>query len=290
MSFSHLLAQFYEVCEDAIIFIDSKGFIQYLNPASLLFFGYDEKSLLGQSIELLIPEAHRQDFSVRSIRRRFKVDVCHKNGDLLAVDIGLCTLSYQNETWVAISLRDARDDRLVHDKLYFLAHHDRLTGLMNVDAFFDALYQHMTLEKPDFAAVFLIDIDNFKSINDTFGHAVGDQFLVAFGERLKRFLGPKDVISRIGGDEFACMTKRFSDASEVYTMANQLLSNLVWPCAINHVEVCLTASIGISLFPSDSKEARALLAQADEAMYYVKKRGKNNISFYQARSLQPSEG
>ncbi len=290
--FTDLLTQFYEFCADGIIFMDDQGLVRFINPAGLSLLGYEEDNLIGCSIDLLIPEANRPDHTflrhgylkeplARTMGRRLKVNACQKNGDLLPVDIRLCPLSYEGRIWVAVLLQDAKEERSVHDKLYFLAHHDRLTGLMNVDAFLDALNQQIASPESAFVTILLIDIDNFKSINDTFGHAQGDQFLLAFSKRLKQLLAPEDFLARIGGDEFVCMSSRFCANSDIQIMAAQLLSELALPFDVNRIQISTSVSIGISTFPSTSLEGQGLLAEADEAMYYVKKRGKNNMAFYQ---------
>ncbi len=282
-----LLQQFYVSCCDPLIFTDEQSTIHFVNPAALEFFGYAHDELIGQSIKLLIPAEHHQKHHFfqdnylknplpRPMGSGLKLSACHKNGDSLPVDISLCPIKDKDSAMIAIVIRDIREHRSMEEKLYFLAYHDHLTGLMNTEALYKALDEHI-IKKSTFA-IFLIDIDDFKKVNDSFGHAIGNQLLVAFCNRLKIIFSKDEIIARIGGDEFSCVMTlhRFEEAQST---AKIMLQQLSLPYVLGDATINLSVSIGISLFPKDATESRLLLAQADQAMYRVKKQGKNNFSF-----------
>jgi diguanylate cyclase (GGDEF)-like protein len=129
-------------------------------------------------------------------------------------------------------------------------------------------------------AVMFMDLDRFKNINDTLGHAAGDVLLVETAKRLNECLRESDVIARIGGDEFVVMLRKVSDQSQVSTVARKILSAVVKPLAIHGHECRITASIGISMFPTDALDGETLIKNADAAMYVAKEEGRNCFRFH----------
>jgi len=164
----------------------------------------------------------------------------------------------------------------------FLATHDDLTGLPNRAVFGRAVNEAVKLgrrQAKEFAVMFL-DLDRFKIINDTLGHAAGDLLLVEIARRLRRCLRESDLVSRVGGDEFIVLLRETSDAQQVATMARKILAAIVKPLTLHGQECRVTASIGISLFPSDAQDEESLTKNADAAMYAAKEDGRNNFLFH----------
>ncbi len=166
--------------------------------------------------------------------------------------------------------------------LQFFASHDPLTGLFNRNIFNERLQQALAqagrFERS--LSLLFIDLDGFKHINDTLGHNAGDALLADLATRLRTTLREGDVIGRMGGDEFVVLIEEFAGATQVAEVAKKLLETVNRPFVLQGRECQLTASIGISIYPDDGKDAQTLLKSADIAMYLVKQQGKNSFRFY----------
>ncbi len=166
--------------------------------------------------------------------------------------------------------------------LKFMADHDALTGLPNRVLFLDRLKQtikraHRYQRK---VGVMFIDLDRFKEVNDSFGHEAGDKLLQQVSQRLKEHLRETDTIARLGGDEFTIVIDDTSDYNHLADIAENIVTLLGEPITIEALELYVTASIGISLYPEDGDTPNLLLRNADAAMYRAKERGKNTYQFY----------
>ncbi|MDP3290946.1 MAG: GGDEF domain-containing protein, partial [Sulfuricurvum sp.] len=161
-----------------------------------------------------------------------------------------------------------------------LAHHDPLTGLPNRLSLIEILQIKTNRFEDHPFSLFFIDLDGFKEINDSYGHRFGDQILILFAKLLQD-LFPKDtLILRTGGDEFVILLESKIDQHSIQIRLNRLIQALNDPFNIDQIEVFITASIGISLYPVDSSNAEELLQKADAAMYKAKNQGRNTYSFY----------
>ena len=167
-------------------------------------------------------------------------------------------------------------------RLDHLAHHDPLTGLPNRLMFRNQLKKSIGLAARGERqlAVLFIDLDRFKEVNDTLGHAVGDELLVAVTQRLEGRLRSGDTLARLGGDEFICVTEDVKDAHEVSAVAEQLIALLSQPFNIVEHEIYVAASIGICLYPADGEDVDTLVRNADTAMYQAKAHGRSRCHFY----------
>jgi diguanylate cyclase (GGDEF)-like protein len=165
---------------------------------------------------------------------------------------------------------------------HFMATHDALTGLTNRVAFNDQLDRALAYAERNRRrlAIFLLDLDDFRYINDNLGHSVGDMLLNHVAERLAAELGRSDLVSRIGGDEFIVMVQGLDYDQTASRVAEKLLESLSMPFVLNQCEYWVTASLGISTFPRDGEDRETLVRHADTAMYYAKAHGKNNVQFY----------
>ncbi len=176
-----------------------------------------------------------------------------------------------------ISKRKEAEQRMEH-----LATHHSLTDLPNRILFHDRLNHALAQSKRNnsFLAVLFLDLDNLKGINDTYGHEQGDQFLQAMAERLKSCLRESDTVAHLSGDEFTFILENITDRENAASVTEKILAHLSQPFEIKGNETIVTASIGISFYPDDGEEVETLLRKADDAMYRVKKTGKNNYAFY----------
>ena len=187
---------------------------------------------------------------------------------LIASDISLS---------LEINKRKETEKHLEHQ-----AYHDSLTGLPNRALFLDRIEQeirHASRDDSNLAVLFL-DLDNFKQINDSFGHSAGDTVLISISKRLKQALREIDTIARLGGDEFIILLGDFKKVEDINDIAAKLFDAIQQPLEINNNELFVTTSIGISIFPNDGTSAEILLRNADAAMYRAKENGPNAFEFY----------
>ena len=180
------------------------------------------------------------------------------------------------------TLQDITDRRQAQQRLDFLAHHDVLTGLPNRVLLEDRLAHAIrrTHREGGRLALLFIDLDGFKEVNDTLGHALGDRVLTAAGARLAERLRAADTLARHGGDEFLVLLDGETDAAGAATAAQSCLQELTTPLAIDGNVIHLSASIGIALYPADGTDAETLLQSADLAMYRAKQRGRGHYQFH----------
>ena len=179
--------------------------------------------------------------------------------------------------------QELKERRRIEAKLSQLAHFDTITALPNRHSFNSQIDKALINYKYDLEklALIYIDLDNFKYVNDTFGHHIGDLLLARLGERLIKTLRKEDFVARLGGDEFVVIISSFTDNSQIIAVANKILASLQAPFALESHEAFISASIGIALCPDNGKDSETLQRQADSAMYRAKNLGKNNFQFYQ---------
>ena len=182
---------------------------------------------------------------------------------------------------VSLSL-EIQKRREMEQELEHQAYHDALTKLPNRSLFIDRLDQALKLAQRSntMLAVLFLDLDNFKEINDSLGHAAGDQVLIKIAQRLNANLREMDTISRLGGDEFTLIVSDFKDAQFIHEVVLKLFNILQQPMIINDQELYATSSIGISIYPDDGKTSETLIRNADAAMYKAKESGRNSFEFY----------
>jgi diguanylate cyclase (GGDEF)-like protein len=170
-------------------------------------------------------------------------------------------------------------------KLEYLSTHDELTGLFNRRSFSIKLEYALKKAKRNQTqiAILFLDLDEFKQVNDTLGHTIGDNLLKAVAHRLETSLRESDVLARVGGDEFNIFVDGFKSIIELQTFAQKLLDDFTEPFVDVENEIVSSTSIGISLFPNDGEDVETLIKNADLAMYKAKENGKNSYSFYSSR-------
>jgi len=174
--------------------------------------------------------------------------------------------------------------RRAEERLDLLAYYDTVTGLPNRHFFNERLVHALKRAGPfgETTALMFIDLDNFKIINDTLGHHLGDLLLNGVGDRLARALRSKDFIFRVGGDEFAVILEDVRNREHVASVAEKLIGVFITPFRLEDHEIFISASIGVSLAPQDATEPNALLRHADTAMYHAKEKGKNTYQLFES--------
>ena len=183
---------------------------------------------------------------------------------------------------VNVVVQEITEQKRVEDELRFQTLHDPLTGLPNRMLFLDRLHLELaeTRRNHKMLAVMFLDLDNFKNINDTLGHSIGDKLLKEVASRLKTCIRETDTIARIGGDEFNILLADISHTEDAVPIAKKIMSLFKGPFEIDNQELYVTASIGISICPNDGENAEALLKNSDIAMYHAKGQGRNNYQFH----------
>jgi diguanylate cyclase (GGDEF)-like protein/PAS domain S-box-containing protein len=176
-------------------------------------------------------------------------------------------------------------------RIWHMAHHDALTGLPNRALLHDRIEQALAQAQRERcrAGVLFLDLDRFKSINDTLGHEVGDQLLKTVAERLRGAVRAVDTVARLGGDEFVIILNGIADADAAAQVAEKIVASFAQPMRIGAQELRTSTSIGISLYPEDGREANALMKNADTAMYHAKRAGRDNFHFFSARMSAEAE-
>jgi diguanylate cyclase (GGDEF)-like protein len=189
-----------------------------------------------------------------------------------------------NAVSVIGTLLDVTDRKLAEERLAHLAHHDALTGLPNRTLFQERLSQALlhAQRHEGVVAVLYMDLDRFKSVNDTLGHSVGDALLKVVASRLTSVVRISDTVARSGGDEFIIVLADVARESDVQNIAEKVIEAFVEPYIVGRDEFFISTSVGVSLFPQDGVDADTLVKNADAAMYQAKERGRNNIQYYAA--------
>ncbi|MDH0362219.1 EAL domain-containing protein [Comamonas aquatica] len=278
---------------DGILLIDPQGRILVSNSAMGLISGFSAEELRGQPVEILLPEAlhaqHRGD-----LQQFFQQPRRHNMGQgrilwlqrkdrvQLPVDIALGSFLRKGQPLVVAFVRDVTDMRRMEERMQYQATHDTLTGLGNRWAFQQHLQECMQQAQVtgEPSALLLLDLDNFKAINDGYGHPAGDHVLQEVAKRLKAVLRSQGWLARLGGDEFAVLLPH-ADADVAAQWAEQILHAMQAPCAWGQVQLEFGTSIGVGLSPLDARDPPSLMRCADMAMYRAKERGRGNFVFYE---------
>ena len=282
-----------EAAPDATIVVDGDGRIVLLNRQAELAFGYTGDELLGQPVEVLLPESARQahpelrkQFAQRPRPRTMgsglELSACRKDGSLLPVDVSLSPVQTPDGTLFIAAIRDVSTQRNEQEQLRHLALHDSLTGLPNRLLLLDRVGRSISGlgRKPGCVAVFFVDLDRFKQVNDQRGHEAGDLVLVQVASRLLAAVRPEDTVARLGGDEFAVACGSLTDELEAVVLAERVEQALRAPMTIGTSTVHPTASIGVSTTQQHDTDPEELLRNADTAMYRAKQRGRNRVEVF----------
>ncbi|CAM3053839.1 EAL domain-containing protein [Vibrio rarus] len=265
---------------------DTEHCFTYSSSSSSDIIGYEPDYLLGRPInELNINDGDSYQKAMQ--RHQDLVDYeCwfqHQDGRIMCLLVSAKPIR-KNGMFSGYRgvFEDITEQRLQEDKIKHLAYSDVLTGLPNRTLFQDKLDEAIrfsTQDNKSFAVMF-IDLDHFKYINDSMGHAAGDQLLIKLSKRLKRCLRARDILARLGGDEFVIILPDIHNEQDVIDVTQRIFDSLKDEFIINSKSIFATLSLGISMFPIDGDNAETLLMHGDSAMYQAKSQGRNGYAFY----------
>ncbi len=283
-----------DACVSAIIITrrdGDKSPIHYVNSAFTAMTGYSADECLGRDPAFMRADDGDSHEHAR-IRRALADNVhvhalvrnVHKSGALFWNDLRISPVANADGqiTHAVAVIEDVTEALRAQEQLRHLATHDQLTGLPNRSVLNDALKGSIERCRRDGGVLALayIDLDNFKSINDSLGHEAGDQLLTATAARLREAVRSGDTLVRLGGDEFVAILSGCKTVDQVGEVISRLHSLLTAEIVIRATQILPMASVGVSLFPDDGNDAGAILRNADVAMYQAKSAGKNNCKFY----------
>ena len=292
-----LQAQALQQIHDSVIITDLEGNITSWNLGSEKMLGYNEIEILTKNISTI----HREEDKITNKKHMsyllkhgaFSVEsyLMRKDGSTFLAYISLSLLKDTMGNiigFIGISQditekKEAEERLLKHQEILdYQAHYDALTGLPNRILFNDRLSQGIKKAKRNQQklALLFLDLDRFKEINDSLGHLIGDKVLQAISKKLLLVIREQDTLSRLGGDEFTIILEDIRNNEDASILAQKILTQVSEPLYIEEHTLYVSCSIGISLYPTDSTDANALLKFSDAAMYKAKDEGKNTFQFY----------
>ncbi|MBL8532293.1 MAG: EAL domain-containing protein [Betaproteobacteria bacterium] len=297
-----LTAAVFDNATEGILVLDARGRIESANQAAYSITGYASRELIGRrwrvlNLRLAGALAENSRAPLKALRREG-----HWHGEIWAqrpngrqypmwLSVRMVRSDYGPVKHYVATFSDISRLKDAEHSLYRLAYYDELTDLPNRTLFHEKVEHGIALahrsSKP--LALLFIDLDRFKLINDTLGHDAGDALLVAAAQRLKDCIRKSDLVARLGGDEFVVMLEELRHPEDAAITAKKIIGVLSQPFNLNGVEMQISASIGITLFPDDAHAPGELIKNADAAMYRAKERGRNGYQFFTAELHQRTQ-
>lgn len=280
---------------EAIMMSDEQGLIESINPAFSELTGFSKQQVIGKHFNTFLLTSSQDPISdsvlLSNPSSEWHGELRCLKSDEQQFPIWLSFMKIKgpyNETIYAALFIDISDQKQNEARIEFQAYHDELTGLPNRRLFNDhlELALHQSKRHQNKIAVLFIDLDRFKHVNDTLGHEVGDQLLMAVSQRLNSTIRRGETLARFGGDEFVVILPSLNGLQECETVANKIIHILAEPFNIAGEKLHISPSIGISTFITGGDNEHLLMRHADSAMYRAKALGGNNFQFYDAASNQ----
>lgn len=286
-----------ENAQDIITVLNPDGAMSFNSPAVENVLGYRPSELAGKNaFDFIHPDDRPHVFErfLRALRGeerapddetepfvefRFR----HKDGSWRFLEsVGTRHVDEDGSVSIVVNSRDIEDRKRAEEMVRQMAYHDALTGLPNRAYFIDRLTQALAGARSQRSrlAVLFMDLDRFKLINDSIGHAGGDELLRQVADELRQLVRDGDIVSRVGGDEFTILVREIAELREAIAVGERIIQALNRPRLLNGQEFHITASVGITLSPDDGTDAETLLRNADTAMYRAKENGRNTYQMY----------
>ncbi len=281
---------------EGMMVLDSERHIIAVNPAFSVITGHSLEEVQGEPPSMLRPEnledsLLRAVWSTLSTSGKWQGEVwdTRKDGTDIALSLSINTVNHVDgsiQRYIAL-LSDVTEKKRSQELIWRQANFDTLTRLPNRNMFRDRMEQE--IKKSDRSGhplgLLLIDLDQFKEVNDTLGHDVGDQLLQEAARRISTCVRATDTVARLGGDEFCVLLSQLADATHVEDVAQKIIRSLALPFLLANETIYVSASIGITLYPGDATDMETLIKNADQAMYAAKNKGRNRSSYF-TQSLQ----
>jgi diguanylate cyclase (GGDEF)-like protein/PAS domain S-box-containing protein len=285
--------------DEGIVSMTSEGLLRTFNPAAEHIFGYSAEEVVGNNISMVIPElgAGQQDqdlqhylSSGKAIASGVSREVVgrRKDATTFPIELRVGEVNVEGEHLFIAAIRDIEERKSVEARVIHLANHDTLTNLPNRNLLQDRACQALmqATRQQQRVGIFFIDLDHFKTINDSLGHHIGDRLLQTVAARIRSCVRGDDTVARQGGDEFIVVLPNIKRFEDIGIIAQKLLVALSAPYSIDGAELHTSASIGVSVFPDDGPDVDTLMRNADTAMYYAKSTGRNNFQFFTPKMNQ----
>ena len=294
-------ATVFENTAEGVVITDRNAIIIKANNAFSTITGYPLNELLGQPMNLIQSGKHSKEFYVgmwtsliQDGKWQGEIWNRSKDGSIYPQWLSINALydddnEIINYVGVMLDISHLKDSEM---KLDFLANHDSLTGLANRRCMADRLQTMISNSRRHnkFVGILFLDLDRFKSVNDSLGHHVGDKILIETGHRLKTLVRNNDLISRLGGDEFVILLDEIASVYDIHAIAKKILSKINEPFIFDDFsQIHLSASIGATLYPVNGDSVDQLIKNADTAMYKAKDSGRNQVQFYSVELSQQAE-
>lgn len=284
-------AAMFESTSEGVMVTDGQARITAVNQAFTDITGYTEAEVLGQNPRILRSERHERDFYEamwRAIKQdgRWRGEIWNrrKDGEVFPVwqSVSAIASNHGEVTHYVSVFSDISSIKQTQEQLNYLAYHDPLTDLPNRLLFNDRLTHAMerAARTGSQLAVLFIDLDNFKNVNDSLGHPVGDELLIKVASRLRSLSRKDDTVARLSGDEFVVILENIKDTQDTVSMAQKLIEAFHDQFLVRGHELHVTLSIGISIYPRDGTDVQTLVRNADAALYRAKDEGRNDFYYY----------
>jgi diguanylate cyclase (GGDEF)-like protein/PAS domain S-box-containing protein len=296
-----LAGEVFENASEGIVVTDASAAILSVNRAFTAITGYSAEEVSGQNPRFLASGQHDRAFfeglwGTIAQTGHWQGEVWNRRKDGEAYPQWLSITTVRNDAGEATHhigvFSDISERKAADERVRFLAQHDPLTSLPNRALIMDRLEHALAsaLRSGNRVALLFVDLDRFKTVNDSLGHHVGDRLLQHVAERLRECVRETDTVARLGGDEFLVLLPELRTMQGASDVAEKVLRTLAAPATVEGHELTISPSIGISVYPTDGANGETLLKNADAAMYHAKERGRNNFQFYtedmNARALE----
>jgi diguanylate cyclase (GGDEF)-like protein/PAS domain S-box-containing protein len=281
--------QILETMQGAVIVVDLEGKIRVINRAAHIMLGYRNEDVRDRDLSTIIElppdlKDHRRLSEGNILDHEMSWE--DKGGRRIDISVSVSPMTERDGSPVGIVYvaHNITRRKIAEQRLERLALYDALTGLPNRTLFFDRMNQLLALAKRNqyILALLYMDLDRFKTINDTLGHEVGDQLLQEAAKRMTSCTRKSDTVARMGGDEFIGICARIASTGDASVVARKIIAALAVPFTIKGNECTIGVSIGISLYPIDGDELEMLVNKADTAMYRVKESGSGGYAYFSA--------